>query len=65
LREEEYDKIASESAYTIDEFTDLVVRADGLTPEGIEKEFRSQIREMVAKFFHLSMERSTRESATN
>ncbi len=65
LWDAEYDKIVSESAYTIDELTDLIIRADGMTPEGIDKDFRSKIRGMVAKFFHLSMERSARESTTN
>jgi hypothetical protein len=61
----EYDKIVSESAYTIDELTDLIIRADSMTPEGIDKDFRSKIRGTVAKFFHLSLERSARESTTN
>lgn len=65
LWDAEYDKIFSESEYTIDELTDLIIRANGMTPEGIDKDFRAKIRGMVAKFFHLSMERSAQESAAN
>jgi len=65
LWDSEYDKIVSESAYTIDELTDLIIRLDGMTPEGIDKDFRSKIRGVVAKFFHLSIERSARESSAN
>ena len=59
LPPEEYEKIEANPPQTIDEFTDAVVKAEGFNPQLIDKEFRSPVREMVAKFFLLSMERSS------